>query len=271
MSEVPEENVVPTRILREGILDSRAVNALSEPEEILYRRLMSIVDDHGRCEADPDLIRARCFPLQLERWPSVRVREVLIALRGSPLITVYHRGDKTYIQIENFGQRIQSKPKCAGPYDSGSVIEKKGVPFSTVGHGDSPPRASRARTKSESESESETAAQFLPEANTPEVVSLTVDSEKPTAAAARAKNGHAPKWPAAAEFLFNQFPNTDPGYEIALATLAQDAIRKAGGNPDLLTDLALRDALQTATFPGQKAASGYKRTLPNVVTNWSKK
>lgn len=81
-----------------------------------------------------DLIRARCFPLQLERWPTSRVAEHLKEISGSPfievespfptvensdpLITVYLVGNKLYLQINKFDQRIQSKPRCPEPPDS---------------------------------------------------------------------------------------------------------------------------------------------------------
>lgn len=126
---------MPNRILREGIITSHAVNALSDDAELLYRRLMSVVDDYGRFDADLDLIRARCFPLQLQRWSTVRIGEALLELGDSPLVTVFHRENKKYLQINNFGQRLQSKPKYPDP-DS---------PESTVSHGDSPLRA-RATT-----------------------------------------------------------------------------------------------------------------------------
>jgi hypothetical protein len=42
---------MPSRLLREGILDSEAVNALSFAAEVFYRRLMSVVDDFGRPRA----------------------------------------------------------------------------------------------------------------------------------------------------------------------------------------------------------------------------
>jgi len=152
---------MPTRILRDGILSSRAVNAVSEPAEILYRRLMSVVDDFGRAEADPDLLRAKCFPLQLERWPTERVREFLAELGESPLVTVYHRGEKSYIQIENFGQRLQSKERFPAPTpeevatragsNSRSVADYKELRRTTENHGESP-----LNTKSESESKSYT-------------------------------------------------------------------------------------------------------------------
>lgn len=133
---------MPRRLLREGILESRPVNRLSESAEVLYRRLMSVVDDYGRFEADIDIIRARCFPLQLDRWSPGRIAKYLHEVSGGsplviiensgsplvtvengglPLVTVYRSGDKIYLQINNFGQRIQSKARFPGPEENGTI------------------------------------------------------------------------------------------------------------------------------------------------------
>lgn len=130
---------MPNRIVREGILDSRAVNLLSEPGEVLYRRLMSIVDDYGRYEFDFDKIRARCFPLQLDRWENGRIERHLTEISSIGLVLVYQSGSKKYIQISNFEQRIQSKPKFPDPPDSTGTPNNQ--PLTTVRHGDPPPRA----------------------------------------------------------------------------------------------------------------------------------
>jgi hypothetical protein len=150
---------MPTRLIREGINDSRAVNALSEPAEVLYRRLMSIVDDYGRYEADPDLIRARCFPRQLDRWKVERVAKYLnecsTEIHGeSPLVTVYSVGLRKYLQINNFGQRLQAKSKFPAPEDGTRKDAKMDdSQKSTVNHGEKPPSRSRSRSRiSESES-----------------------------------------------------------------------------------------------------------------------
>jgi hypothetical protein len=122
------------------------VNELSEEGELFYRRLMSIVDDYGRFEADPDLIRARAFPRQFDRWTVERIQRCLTEVSGeSPLVTVYHGGSRKLLQINNFGQRVQSKEKYPGP-DS---------PFSTVDHGEPPSsrsRISKSETKADAES-----------------------------------------------------------------------------------------------------------------------
>ena len=106
---------MPSRIIREGILDSRAVNALSDQGEILYRRLMSVVDDFGRFVADSDLIRARCFARQLDRWPPSRVSNALaevsrvLADDGQPLVMLYAVGPKRFLEISRFDQRLRMK------------------------------------------------------------------------------------------------------------------------------------------------------------------
>lgn len=127
---------MPRRLIREGILDSRAVNSLSESGELLYRRLMSALDDYGRFELDLDIIRARCFALQLDNWPVSRIAAHMYEMSGGspliaeqyrtiavpepehgqgPLVTIYAVGFKVYMQLNNFGQRIQAKSKCPEP------------------------------------------------------------------------------------------------------------------------------------------------------------
>ncbi|HYH67976.1 MAG TPA: hypothetical protein VD866_24985 [Urbifossiella sp.] len=79
---------MPSRLLREGILDSTAVNALSFPAEVFYRRLMSVVDDFGRFDGRAAMLRSRLYPLKIEtvreadisRWIAECVKAGLIAL-----------------------------------------------------------------------------------------------------------------------------------------------------------------------------------------------
>jgi hypothetical protein len=116
---------------------------------------MSLVDDYGRTEADIELLRPKLFARRLDTWPAERVEAALLEVSttmctdgNSPLVTVYSCGSRKYLQISNFGQRLQSKPKFPGP----------GEQRFTVDHGESPPRASRARSESESESEAKAKA-----------------------------------------------------------------------------------------------------------------
>lgn len=117
---------MPNRILRDGIITSRAVNALSESAEIFYRRLMSVVDDYGRFEADADILRARLFPIQLETWPVSRVEQMLSECVADaqqvisdatqvPLIRVYVVDGRKYLELSNFRQQTRSRSKYPEP------------------------------------------------------------------------------------------------------------------------------------------------------------
>ena len=155
---------MPNRIIREGILGSRAVNSLSEHSELFYRRLMSIVDDYGRFEADPELIRARCFPRQLDRWPLTRVSQALAEVSktptegGDPLVLIYDSGNKNYLEITNFGQRQRTPSKYPDPSARHLLDARRSIDGQMTD--DCSPSRSRIRSRiSESETDAEANAQ----------------------------------------------------------------------------------------------------------------
>lgn len=112
---------MPNRIIREGIIDSKAFNQLSDTGQIFYYRLVALVDDYGRYEADAELLRTKLFSRILDRWPEDRVAEALrecgtkLNSKSEPLIQTYRVGEKFYLEIGNFGQRQRAKSKWPGP------------------------------------------------------------------------------------------------------------------------------------------------------------
>jgi hypothetical protein len=111
---------MPNRIVRDSILTSESVCSLGWPEEVFYRRLMSIVDDYGRCEANPQLLRSRCYPLQTD---AVRVADItrwMAACHDAGLILVYAVQGKQYLEVSKFGQQQRSASKCPPPPTSDS-------------------------------------------------------------------------------------------------------------------------------------------------------
>ncbi len=106
---------MPNRVVREGLLDSKSVSTMSDAAQILYGRLMLVVDDFGRYEADPALLRVKCFPRLLDRWSVERVRDALQEVSqtptddGFPVVLVYFHGNKQYLEIANFNQRLRAK------------------------------------------------------------------------------------------------------------------------------------------------------------------
>lgn len=103
---------MPNRILRDGILTSEPVCSLSWAAEVFYRRLMSVTDDYGRFHGMPMLIRAACYPLQLDKVSDADIGKWIAECVNAALVSVYLAEDgKRYIQIEKFGQQVRSKSK----------------------------------------------------------------------------------------------------------------------------------------------------------------
>lgn len=130
---------MPTRLIRDGILTSERVNALSERGELFYRRLLNVADDYGRFSANLTLLRSTCYPLKVDSVKEDSIKKHLAEAVDAGLIVLYTVGAKEYLEIQDFGQRIQSKSKHPGPLDSPDLPVSPGVqPESTVENGDPP-------------------------------------------------------------------------------------------------------------------------------------
>lgn len=91
---------------------------LSWPAEVLYRRVMSVVDDFGRFTAHPTLLRAACYPLQLEKVSDADVGKWLLETEKAGLVSVYPASDgKRYLELRDFRQQIRSKTSKWPPPD----------------------------------------------------------------------------------------------------------------------------------------------------------
>lgn len=107
---------MPDRVVRAGIITSEAVNALSWPAEVFYRRLMSVVDDYGRYDGRMSLLRASLYPLKLDRIIEPDIGKWIAECREAGLVRIYSVEGKPYIEIIKFGQRVRSASKWpAGP------------------------------------------------------------------------------------------------------------------------------------------------------------
>lgn len=100
---------MPNRILREGILTSPRMAKLGWAEEVLYRRLMSVVDDFGRYFADPGLVRAACFPRQLNKVSDSDIGKWLQVIAAAGLVRVYPAQDgESYLELIDFRQQVRA-------------------------------------------------------------------------------------------------------------------------------------------------------------------
>lgn len=109
---------MPTRLLREGILDSDRVNQLDPPAEVFYRRLMSLVDDYGLYDARPSILRAKLYPLKLDRVREADISRWMAECQKAGLILFYEAEGKPYLQMLDTDWQTRSKPKYPLPPDN---------------------------------------------------------------------------------------------------------------------------------------------------------
>lgn len=110
---------MPNRILRDGILTSPRVAKLVWGEEVFYRRLHSVVDDFGRYYADLGLLRAACYPRQLNKVSDSDIEKWLTACVTAALVRVYPAQDgEWYLVVQDFKQQVRAtKSKFPQPPD----------------------------------------------------------------------------------------------------------------------------------------------------------
>lgn len=113
---------MPNRLLKEGIVDSSAIDGLSADEEVLFYRLLVVADDFGRMDARLPIIKSKCFPLKDAPKMLEKLDGWLRSLVRQELVIRYQVDGKPYIQILKWEQRIRSKEKYPSP-DCGQRID----------------------------------------------------------------------------------------------------------------------------------------------------
>lgn len=100
---------MPTRLIREGIITSIPVNTLSWGAEVFYRRLLNVADDFGRFHANHSLLRAYCYPLQLNKVSDSDVAKWLAETQKAGLVRVYSDDGKEFLEVYKFKQRVRAE------------------------------------------------------------------------------------------------------------------------------------------------------------------
>lgn len=109
---------MPNRVIREGFLDSDKINRLSESEQNFFIRLMLIVDDYGRFDARPELLKSKCYPVSDKRLAIVS--NMLTKLNNKGLVKLYSVNGKDYLEIVEYNQRLrQKREKYPSPESEG--------------------------------------------------------------------------------------------------------------------------------------------------------
>ncbi len=98
---------MPSRMIRDGLVASDAVDALSPEAEVLFVRLILIADDFGRHDARPSILRARLFPLKADRVTDADIEAWLGECQRAALVSVSGWRDRPHLEIVGFSDLVQ--------------------------------------------------------------------------------------------------------------------------------------------------------------------
>jgi hypothetical protein len=163
-------------------LDSDRVNALSLPAEVFYRRLMSVVDDFGRFDGRPAVLRSRLYSLRIDSVREADISRWSAECAKAGLIALYAVDGKPYLLFHKLGSpRAKDsrypappagveRPEDASAHPFTDVNARKqpftDVPYSGSGSGAS--SYSGASSCSDPPEAGRPAAAIPPELDTPE-------------------------------------------------------------------------------------------------------
>lgn len=101
---------MPNRILKESIHTSEDVNRMSDFQFRLWVSLLTYVDDYGRGDARPSIIKGTCFPLR-DRITNKDIDAALRALAGIGCVGLYEVDGKPYLYFPTWEshQSIRNK------------------------------------------------------------------------------------------------------------------------------------------------------------------
>lgn len=103
---------MPQRFLRPGITASRKWNSTDWFTQSFYIRLITLVDDFGRFEADSLVLRGLCFPLGdffTEPVPLKTIVSSCEQMFAKGLVDFYKSEGKEYLQITNWKEHARSE------------------------------------------------------------------------------------------------------------------------------------------------------------------
>ena len=102
---------MPNRIIKETICTSENIDELNPEEEIFFYRLIVNCDDYGRMDARTPIIRAKCFPLKLDKVKEKEIDNWIKKLVKQRLIIVYEVEERLYLQMVTWDKHQQIRAK----------------------------------------------------------------------------------------------------------------------------------------------------------------
>lgn len=102
---------MPNRILKDSICTSPTIDVLSRDAEVFFYRLIVQCDDYGRMDARLPILRAKCYPLQIDKVTERSIDKWLKELVDAALVTLYVVDGQTYLQMATWDRHQQVRAK----------------------------------------------------------------------------------------------------------------------------------------------------------------
>ena len=117
---------MPNRIIKESICTSENVDSLKPEEEVFFYRLITACDDYGCLDGRPQIIRAKCFPLRVDKVKDKDIAKWLSAVSAAGLVTVYIAEGKPYLMLTTWDkhQQVRAKKRKFPELDANCTILK---------------------------------------------------------------------------------------------------------------------------------------------------
>jgi hypothetical protein len=103
---------MPQRFLRPTIRQSKRWNRCSYDAQSLFIRLLTLVDDFARYEADPELLRSEAFPYGDPAGNPITIDNICAQLQtlvSNDMITLYEVDGVKYLEVKRWKESARSK------------------------------------------------------------------------------------------------------------------------------------------------------------------
>ena len=114
---------MPNRIIKESIARSEKISNLTDFQFRLWVHLITYVDDFGRGDARPAIIKGSCFPFR-ERLANKDIEKGIAELADAGCVGLYKVDGKPYLYLPNWDehQRVRNKvSRFPSPEDAGEI------------------------------------------------------------------------------------------------------------------------------------------------------
>lgn len=98
---------MPNRILKETICTSENLNSLEPEAEVFLYRLIVTCDDYGIFFANTSILRAKCFPLRIDKIKDKDIEKWIKALVDAKLIFLYEYEGRQYLKLTKWERHQQ--------------------------------------------------------------------------------------------------------------------------------------------------------------------